>query len=101
MKNNILIVFLAMFVITVVSICTVDNLSCYEIVVNVTQEETNEKNNEVVNLCHDFMTDYNSCYVENSSKHLNKVVSNEVPIENGKNTVSETIDKNHVENCQK
>ena len=97
MKNNILIIFLAMFVITVVSICTVDNFSCYEIVVNVIQEETNEKNNEVVNLCHDFITDYNNCYVEDSSQHLSKVVSNEVPIEDGKNTVSETIDKNHVE----
>lgn len=97
MKNNILIIFLAMFVVTVISICTVDNFSCYEIVVNVTQEETNEKNNEVVNLCHDFITDYNNYYVEDSSQHLSKVVSNEVPIEDGKNTVSETIDKNHVE----
>ena len=43
------------------------------------------------------MTDYNNCYVEDSSQHLNKAVSNEVPIEDCKNTVSETVVENKKE----
>ena len=89
MKKNILIISLAVFIMTVISVCVVNSFSYGEIVVNVVQEETNEEKNEVVWLCHDFMTNYDNYSVVDIPQYLGGAVVNEIPVEDNKNIVSD------------
>lgn len=89
MKKNILVISLVVFIMTVISVCVVNSFSYGEIVVDVVQEEINEEKNEVVWLCHDFMTNYNNYSVVDTPQYLNNVIVNEIPVEDNKSIISD------------